>query len=225
MVLARRPLVCVVTDRRRWRRLDRDAVGQRLDALVMASVAAQVPLVHIRERDMEAGPLYDLVRRLACHTTSTATALVVNDRADVAMAAGAAGVHLRSSSAPSARVRAVAPPGFLVGRSVHSVEEALAAANAGVDYVCFGTVFASRSKGPAHSAAGLMALRAVTDACTVPVLAIGGVSLDRIAQVAHAGAAGIAAIEMFSGGDDSEQFEPARAIGEALDAASRCNWR
>jgi thiamine-phosphate diphosphorylase len=217
--------VCVVTDRRRWPRLDRDAIGQRLDALVIASVAAKVALMHIRERDMEAGALYDLVRRLACHTRGTATALVVNERADVAMAGGGAGVHLRGSSAPSARVRAVAPPGFLVGRSVHSVEEALAAEEAGVDYVCFGTVFASRSKGPAHCVAGLAALRAVTAACTVPVLGIGGMSLDSIAQVADAGAAGIAAVDMFSGGDDSEQFEPGRAIGEALDAASRCKWR
>lgn len=225
MVLARRPLVCVVTDRRQWSRLGPDAIGQRLDALVRASVAAELSLVHVRERDMEAGPLYDLVRRLACQTTRTATALVVNDRADVAMAAGAAGVHLRSSSAPSDRVKAVAPSGFLVGRSVHSAEEAMAAAAAGVDYVCFGTVFASRSKGPAHRVAGLAALRSVTATCAVPVLAIGGVSVDRIAQVADVGAAGFAAIEMFSGGNDSEQFEPARAIGKALDAASRCQWR
>lgn len=225
MVLAPRPLVCVVTDRSRWSSCGSEGALARLDALVAAAAGARVPLVQLRERDMEAGPLYHLVGRLSARTRGSRTALVVNERADVALAAGAAGVHLRGASAPSQRVRAIVPEGFLVGRSVHSPEEARAAERAGVDYVCFGTVFSSRSKDPRHPVAGLEALRSVVEACSIPVLAIGGVTVERIAGVAATGAAGFAAIELFAGGDDSEHFEPARTIRDILDAAARCDWR
>jgi thiamine-phosphate diphosphorylase len=123
--------------------------------------------------------------------------VLVNDRFDVALAAGAHGVHLRSDSFPASRLRTRAPRGFLIGRSVHSVADAVAAAaDDGVDYLIFGTVFASGSK-PDRPAAGLRELAAVAGATRLPVLAIGGVTAGTIADVMRAGAAGVAGISMF----------------------------
>jgi thiamine-phosphate pyrophosphorylase len=124
--------------------------------------------------------------------------VLVNDRVDIAMASGAAGVHLRSDSMPAGRVRSVTPPGFLIGRSVHRVDEAArASADGAVDYLLFGTVFPTSSKSDVE-AAGAAALASVCAAVTVPVLAIGGVTQQRFAEVAAAGAAGFAAIGLFS---------------------------
>lgn len=225
MVLERRPLVCVVTDRRRWAGLPEATALARLDTLVQSAVDAGLALVQVRERDMEAGALYHLVRRLVAYAASSPSAIVVNDRVDVAAAAGAAGAHLRASSVPTARVRAMVSADTLVGRSAHSSEDARVAGSEGASYVCFGTVFPSVSKPLTHRVAGIEALGRAVESCTVPVLAIGGVTIDRLGQVAEAGAAGFAAIDMFSGGSGSEYFEPARAIGDILDAAARHRWR
>jgi thiamine-phosphate diphosphorylase len=109
--------------------------------------------------------------------------VVVNDRLDVALAAGAHGVHLRGDSAPTWRVRAAVPRGFLIGRSVHAVDEARDAAGGGaVDYVIFGTVFATDSK-PAGPVAGVDRLAAVCAAVPVPVLAVGGVTIERLGAI------------------------------------------
>lgn len=225
MVLERRPLVCVVTDRRRWFGLPEAAALARLDMLVQSAVDAGLALIQVRERDMEAGALYHLVRQFVACAVSSSSAILVNDRVDVAAATGAAGVHLRASSVPTERVRAVVSSDDVVGRSVHSPEAARIAGSEGASYVCFGTVFPSVSKPSTHRVAGLDALGRAVEACAAPVLAIGGVTIDRIGQVADAGAAGFAAIDMFSGGSGSEHFEPARAIGDVLDAAARHRWR
>jgi thiamine-phosphate pyrophosphorylase len=127
----------------------------------------------------------------------TASRVLVNDRVDVALAADADGVHLKSDSIPTALVRRDVPAAFLVGRSVHSVEEARIAAAEGADYLIFGTVFPSGSKPRGHRTAGLDALAAVAAAVPVPVLAIGGISLNTVAAAAEAGASGVAAIGLF----------------------------
>jgi thiamine-phosphate diphosphorylase len=104
---------------------------------------------------------------------------------------------LRGDSFPASRIRVYAPPGFLIGRSVHSVSDAVAAADGGaIDYLMFGTVFESRSK-PDRAAAGLHELSAVARATRIPVLAIGGMTAARIGDVMRAGAAGAAGISMF----------------------------
>jgi thiamine-phosphate diphosphorylase len=113
---------------------------------------------------------------------------------------GAHGVHLRADSPPGGRVRAAAPPGFLIGRSVHTLEEARAAASEGaVDYLIYGTVFATPSK-PGAAATGAARLAAVCAAVGVPVLAVGGITPARLGAVAAAGADGFAAIGLFAGG-------------------------
>jgi thiamine-phosphate diphosphorylase len=136
-------------------------------------------------------------------SAGTATRIVVNDRLDVAIAAGAAGVHLRADSIPGAPARAIAPVGFAIGRTVHSVEEAVAA-EPECDYLVAGTVWPSASKPGERRLLGSGGLAAIVAAVRVPVLAIGGVSLDQVPIVASTGAAGVAAIDLFLGPGGSE---------------------
>jgi thiamine-phosphate pyrophosphorylase len=185
------PVICLITDRSRG---GEDATVER----VRWAAGAGVHLVQVRERDLDGGPLTALVRRCVDAVRGSRTRVLVNDRVDVALAAGAHGVHLRADSMPAARVRAICPQGFLVGRSVHARDEAMAAAAAGgLDYLLFGTVFATTSK-PGRAPAGLGALAEVAAAVTIPVLAVGGVTPDTVDEVVMAGAAGFAAIGMFA---------------------------
>ena len=163
-----------------------------------AAARAGADLIQIRERQVSGRALFDLTRRALDAVRGTGARLLVNERTDIAIAAGAAGVHLRADSIHASRVRAIAPEGFLIGRSVHAVREAREAeTDGGCDFVLFGTVFPSASKPDGHRSAGLDQLRDVCAAVRLPVLAIGGVTVDRVAHVAAAGAAGIAAIGLF----------------------------
>ncbi|HEY2906663.1 MAG TPA: thiamine phosphate synthase [Vicinamibacterales bacterium] len=174
-----------MTDRRRL-----DVIGQ-----VAAAAAAGIDLVQVRERDLEAAELAGLVTRAVMLTRGTTTRIVVNDRLDVALACGADGVHLPADSLPTSAARSLAPPGFLVGRSIHSVEEAASAG--AVDYLIAGTVFRTASKPHAERLLGLDGLRSIVAASRAPVLAIGGVTMDRLGDIAATGAAGVAAISLF----------------------------
>jgi thiamine-phosphate pyrophosphorylase len=183
----------LITDRRRLGSSWQTALVER------ARVAAHagVHLVQVRERDLEGGPLTRLVAACVHAVHGTRTRILVNDRLDVALAAGAHGVHLRGDSFAAPRVRACAPAPFLVGRSVHSVADAVAATQAGgIDYLIFGTVFESTSK-PGGGSAGLGLLAAVAAATPIPVLAVGGMTVEKAREAVAAGAAGIAAISMF----------------------------
>jgi thiamine-phosphate diphosphorylase len=201
------PVVCLVTDRRRL-------PGAGLDGLVMlagAAARAGVNLIQIRERDLEARPLTDLTRRVLAATGPWGVLVVVNDRLDVAIAAAAHGVHLRADSLDVARVRAVAPAGFLVGRSVHALAEAVEAEAAGADYLVMGTIYPTSGK-PDVTTAGPDTLADVCRAVRVPVLAIGGVTVGRLEEVAGAGAAGIAAIGLFTAGSSDDATGQLRAV-------------
>jgi thiamine-phosphate diphosphorylase len=198
----------MVTDRSRCDGED------RLVEIVGLAAQAGVHLVQVREKDLEAKALCDLVRRCVAAVRGTTTRVLVNDRLDVALAAGAHGVHLPASGVPAARARAVSPPGFLIGRSVHAAEEARqVVAGRGVDYLLFGAVFRTASKPVVP--AGLEALRDAAAAVPVPVLAIGGVTVENVRAVASSGAAGLAAIGLFAeaarGGPKSLQTIVAQA--------------
>jgi thiamine-phosphate pyrophosphorylase len=159
------------------------------------AIDAGVDVVQVREPDLEAGALAALVWELVALARGRGPRIVVNERLDVALACGANGVHLRADSMPAAAVRSMVPAGFLVGRSVHGMEEAVAVAPS-VDYLIAGTVFPSGSK-PGGPLIGVAGLSAIARAVRVPVLAIGGVTLDRMAELGAAGAAGVAAIGLF----------------------------
>jgi thiamine-phosphate pyrophosphorylase len=146
--------------------------------------------------------------------------LVINDRLDVALAVKAGGVHLPADGLPAARARAIAPSDFLIGRSVHSIAEAVdAERGGGCDYLVFGTVFESASKPVGHSVAGLAALASVCAAVRLPVLAIGGITLERVASVVAAGASGIAGIGLFATDSGPELNDTVRRIRRAFAAA------
>jgi thiamine-phosphate diphosphorylase len=196
--------ICLVTDRRR-----RDPLGQARRA-----VAAGIDIIQVRERDLDAATLAALVGTLLDVTRASTTRVVVNDRLDVALACGADGVHLRSDSLTAAAARQLAPPRFLIGRSVHRVDEAMAAV--GADYLIAGTVFPSASKPATEPLLGTDGLRAIARASAVPVLAIGGITPDRIGDVAAAGAAGVAAIGLFAG--DEARYDMVDAMRARFDS-------
>jgi len=183
----------LVTDRRRLAPEARtiDAELRALDGQLDEAMAAGIDIVQVRERDLDTGPLAAFVRRLV--SRAGATRILVNDRADVARAAGAHGVHLRGESAPAGRVRTIGLD-WIIGRSVHEGDEVTQAAD-GTDYVLFGTVFLTASKQVAS--AGVTALGAMVSQSPIPVLAIGGITAERAVACVGAGAAGVAAIGLF----------------------------
>ncbi len=203
-----RPCLVLITDRH--------AVGARpLETVVAAAVTGGVDLVQLREKDLAPAALARLAECLLGAIGDRAR-LVVNGPVDVALAVGAAGVHLPEAAPwPDPALRA-ARPGFLVGRSVHDVAAARAAATSGADYVQFGTVFPSRSK-PGRAAAGLTALAGVCRAVPCPVIAVGGIDAGNAAEVIRARAAGCAVISAILAAPDPEAAT--RALRAALDAA------
>ena len=182
-----------VTDRRRFNLASEELVLRAANA-----VRAGVDVIQVRERDLPDRQLTALVRQIVGVAGGSKTRVLVNDRADIAIVAGAAGVHLRGDSPSALRVRDMTPARFLIGRSVHSLADVDAAvAGGGCDYLMFGTVFPSEGKPEGHPVAGLEALREVCARSPLPVIAIGGVNEARAAAVRAAGAAGFAAVGMF----------------------------
>jgi thiamine-phosphate pyrophosphorylase len=197
------PVVCVITDRRRAGGSAGDPFTRLVDQVTRAAQAG-VDLIQVRERDLDGGALLRLVRACLSAVHGTRTRVLVNDRVDVALAAGAHGVHLRGPSMPATRVRRIVPPGFLIGRSVHAVDEAEAVTReGGLDYLLFGTVLATASK-PGRAPAGIEALARVVTATALPVLAVGGIGPDTACAVGATGAAGFAAIGLFAEADSPE---------------------
>lgn len=143
--------------------------------------------------------LYQLSASAAAITSGSATKLLVNDRSDIAASAAADGVHLASSSLPPDTVRRTFGDEFLIGASTHSLAEAVAARRNGVDFIVFGPVFDTLSKRQYGKPLRLAKLREVTsELAPLPVLALGGVTLDTVADCIQAGAAGVAAITMLN---------------------------
>jgi thiamine-phosphate pyrophosphorylase len=166
---------------------------------IKSAVAANVSLIQIREKSLTQRTLYELTRRAALLVRETPTKLLVNDRFDVALAAGANGVHLTSSSISADLVRKTCGTDFLIGASTHSLAEAHAARSGGADFVVFGPVFETESKRAFGEPQGLNRLREVVDDSDgVPVIAIGGISIEHVGECFAVGAKGIAAIRLLN---------------------------
>lgn len=200
-----KPLLCYVTDRNAL------AEPSSLAEQISRAVAAGVDWIQIREKDLSARELLEVTRAAVKVAQGSATRIIVNDRLDVALAAGADGVHLGETSLPVAAVAAwrrenawaeVPSREFLIGASCHSVEAARAAENDCADYVIFGPVFATPSKQEFGAPLGIKLLAEASRAVRIPVLAIGGISEANARECFDAGAMGIAAIRMFSGERD-----------------------
>jgi thiamine-phosphate pyrophosphorylase len=156
-----------------------------------------VDWVQVREKELAARELMELVRSVMAMPNLRSVKILVNSRVDVAIAARAAGVHLPAGSIAAREWRAVAPPGFLIGVSCHSFDDVLLAEREGADYVLFGPVFAPLSKMSDLTPRGLELLRRVSGAVKIPVLALGGITWENAAACVEAGAAGVAGITMF----------------------------
>jgi len=192
--------------------------------VIRAAAAAGVDWVQIREKDLPARDLLTLVKEavdLASVRPGSIRArsikVIVNDRLDVALAAGAAGVHLGHASAPAREVvrwcrAGNAPADFLVGVSCHSLEGAQEAESAGASYTYFGPIYETPSKIPFGKPHGIEELAQVANAVSTPVIAIGGINESNAAQCIRAGAAGLAAIRMIQNAAD------ATALKKAIDA-------
>ena len=182
--------LCYITD-------GRSLAPKPLLPRIQEAIHAGVDLVQIREKHLATRELLELAKAAVDAALGTATRIVVNDRLDVALAAGAAGVHLGRQSLPARVVRQQVSKDFLVGVSCHSLQEARHAASAGADYVVLGPIFATPSKLAYGPPLGLQKLREVTAQVKIPVLALGGITLERVRSCLAAGAAGIAGISIF----------------------------
>ena len=170
--------------------------------LVEAAVAARIDLIQLREKNLPTRVLFDLTTRAAEIVRASHTRLLVNDRADVASAAGASGVHLTSHSIDTSVIRRTFGPEFLIGVSTHSFEEVETARDDGADFVVFGPVFETESKLIYGPPLGIETLRQVAaQSGSFPVLALGGVTMDNVEDCFRAGTSGIAAIRLLENPD------------------------
>lgn len=211
-----RPSLHLITDPQRTYRTGDGGPADALVAAVARALAGGVDWVQVREKSAPASHLLQLVQAILPLSEPHGSGVLVNDRLDVALAAGAAGVHLSKKSLPPALARQVAGPGMLIGASVHSVEEAVEAARAGADYITFGHVYPTQSK-PGLPPRGPALLREVVQAVDVPVLAIGGITVERIPEVLATGCAGIAVIGAVLSSPDPGAA--AARLRQALDGA------
>jgi thiamine-phosphate pyrophosphorylase len=217
-----RNIICYVTDRKSLPTMDpaRDPTGELLET-IRTAIKAGIDWVQIREKDLSARELFELAREAAgaaadfragsgARTSNEeGPRVIVNDRLDVALAAGADGVHLGRESAPARTMipwlrAGNAPSKFLLGVSCHSTEELREAENAGADYAFFGPIFATPSKLAFGAPQGIERLAEVCQTVRIPVIAIGGIDEGNAAQCIRVGAAGIAAIRMFQKESDEK---------------------
>jgi len=201
--------LCLVTDRTQTR-------GRELAAVVGDCLAAGLPAVQVREKDLGAADLAFVCRRLRALTLDRQALLIVNDRVDVALAVGADAVQRTSTSLRIEDIRAVADKRLRIGVSVHSLEEAVEAELKGADWVVFGPVYDTPSKRAYGPPQGVARLERVAATVRLPVIAIGGITPARVGEVLGAGARGVAAIAAILMADS-----PADATRRFLEALDR----
>ena len=187
---------------------------KRLLTLIHAAALAGINLIQLREKNLTARTLYDLALRSAEITRASATRLLVNDRADIARSAGCDGVHLTARSLDASVVRRTFGPDFLIGVSTHSIEEARRASTEGADFAVFGPIFDTPSKRDYGPPLGLDKLESAARMVSpFPLIAIGGITREKIPQALIKGASGVAAIRLF---DETNNLEAlVREIKEA----------
>ena len=189
----------------------RDGAGG-LVGRAQAAVRGGATMVQLRLKDADARTMVEVARALVA-AVPAGVPVVVNDRLDVALVAGAAGVHVGPDDLPAAAVRRLVPPGFLVGASVGSDAEIVLAR--GADYVGIGPLYDTSSKPDAGRAIGAVAFARLGRSCRMPAVAIGGIDATNAAGAMIAGAAGVAVIRAVLGAKDPEAA--ARAIRSAME--------
>jgi thiamine-phosphate pyrophosphorylase len=174
--------------------LDRTAArGRDLDSLLAAVIDGGCRMVQLREKEWPSGRLLPLARRLRDRCRSAGVTFIVNDRVDVAVAVEADGVHVGQDDLPARLTRSFLTEGMVLGVSTHDVEQARAARDDGADYVAVGSMFQTATK-PDFQLVGPALIRKLRGEIRVPLIGIGGITHDNVADVVRAGADGVAVI-------------------------------
>jgi thiamine-phosphate pyrophosphorylase len=204
----RLPVLCFVVGKS-------DAKDGDVEKVVSEAVAGGVSMVQLRDREMPAGEMLALARRLKSATRGKAL-LIINDRVDVAEAVEADGVQIPEEGLPTRVVRGIMGRYVVIGRSVHDLEASQAAARDGAEFVIAGTIYKSATH-PDIKPTGPALISTITKDSILPVLAIGGITADKVDEVVKAGAAGVAVISAIAGAEDPKAAaeELTRALKEA----------
>lgn len=180
---------------------DRQALpeGRELPASIEEALRGGVDAVQLRDKDLPEADRLQLARQLRTLTRRYRARLLINGSVDIALAVDADGVHLGAASQPIDEVRQRLGPDKLIGYSAHQHEELAKAATSGADFVTFSPIFFTPSKAAYGAPQGLDRLRTACQACPLPVFALGGIDLSRVAAIRQAGAHGIAVISTILG--------------------------
>jgi thiamine-phosphate pyrophosphorylase len=176
--------------------------GRSHAAIARQALEGGADIIQLRDKGRTCAELAAVGREIAELTRKAGAVFIVNDRLDVALACGADGVHLGQGDMPAGTARQLAPPSFIIGVSVGSVDEAVKAWREGADYVALSPVFSTTSKADAGKGRGLSLLRKIRAAVVIPVIAIGGISRGNVQDVIAAGADGVAVISAVVAGPD-----------------------
>jgi len=170
--------------------------------VVSQALEAGAPCIQLRDKHLPPRDLLALALELRALTRRTGSLLILNDRVDLALAAEADGVHIGPHDLPVREVRRIVPSGFIVGYSTDDPEEAQSAVDDGADYLGVGAVWPTDSKVDAGEALGTDGVTRVANAVSVPIVAIGGITLERAPLLLGSGAIGIAVIGAVMGAKD-----------------------
>lgn len=182
--------------------LDRAAArGRDLEEILDATITGGCRLIQLREKEWPSGRLLPLAERLRDRCRRAGVTFIVNDRVDLALAVSADGVHLGQDDLPTRAARPILRPGMILGRSTHSVAQAREAQAEGADYIAVGAMFPTQTK-PDFELVGPELVRAVRPATKAPLIGIGGITRENVAQVIGAGADGVAVISAVCGAPD-----------------------
>ncbi|MCJ7681543.1 MAG: thiamine phosphate synthase [Candidatus Aminicenantes bacterium] len=197
---------------------DVEAAGERdLRAIVAEALEGGITLLQLRAKKLDTRPFLDLAADLLPLVRSDSIPLIINDRVDIALASGAYGVHLGQNDMSPAEARKLLGKDAIIGISANTVEEARAAEAGGADYIGLSPVFSTPSKTDPDPPIGLSGIRRLTEAVTIPGIAIGGIKQNNAADVFAAGAAGIAVISAIMGAEDiRESAAELRRIVDAI---------
>ena len=178
------------------------AGGRSPVEVAAALLAAGVQLIQLRDKQASSRDLYATAQRLGVYIREEGGTFIVNDRADVALAVGAEGVHVGQDDLPVESARAILGPGKIIGYSTHVLEQVREADRSSANYIAFGPIFPTTSKANPDAVVGLEGLRAARKATRKPLVAIGGITLENARAVIEAGADSVAVIRALVGTED-----------------------
>lgn len=189
------PLVYAISDRLALN-------NESLPSFAERASRAGIDMLQIREKDLDDRPLCELVKECVARSSGSNMRILVNDRLDIAVAAGAHGVHLGGHSVDATAVRAVAPPEFIIGVSTHNATEIQKAVDGGADFITFGPVFFTASKAKYGPPVGIDALKSVLNTYKIPTIPLGGITPENLQSVLSLPVKGVASISLFQNADN-----------------------